>query len=113
MKNTLILCLATSLALIPASGFATMSDECYARCDKMQQERDALHDSHDTFTDSGALSKQLDALDDAISLCRAQCGELTAVQDAYRKCIQDAYGDEYLIGLCRENYMKDRPDHSW
>lgn len=110
----LVLALAGGLTLFAGPGAAMMGDECFAGCDEMQSERDALHDSTDNGAAmNGGVTQSLSDMDDAIAICRAQCAALEAAQELFRDCVARNPDNEEWLDYCRDDYTANRPDNSW
>lgn len=97
LKPALFLSLMMAWTL-PAE--AQMAKACFADCQAMQAERDALFNTaNSSAATSGATTKEIDALDDAIKACNTRCTELDRIQDEYIDCInrvREAAADEKI-----------------
>lgn len=120
MKPVFFTALALGLSIFALPASAEMAAECFAECNAMQEEYDALHDStNDQAAISGGTTNQLSDMGDAIEACNARCAALEAVQDEFVACVTNArnqaekhdYSPELLeefIENCRLGYTLDR-----
>ena len=122
---TLRYALITAMTLgfsLPAQ--AQMSDACYADCNALQTELDALVDElNQSAATSGGKADAIDALKAAIKACETRCGALESLQNEYRDCIkrvEEAQANPNLdltpeeiaaeIENCRTDYRHGKDD---
>lgn len=118
MRYVMIVSVAVIAAAFATPAASQMADACYAECQAMQTERDALYDAANTSAaTSGGTTQQIDALDDAIAACNTRCDELSRIQEEFKACIarvNAAVADpkieltpeeiEFEMNSCRNDY---------
>ncbi|HRK24335.1 MAG TPA: hypothetical protein PLQ11_05210 [Beijerinckiaceae bacterium] len=83
----------TVLASLPAAAQYSPAAACRSRCEGILDRSNNVN--------SGALTRRYNA-------CMAQCNQRQNAENAYRRCMANARGNQAAIQNCRNNYQRDR-----
>ena len=95
LRSTLLVAAAGLMVLttIPAAAQYSPAAACRSRCEGILDRSNNVN--------SGALTRRYNA-------CMAQCNQRQGAENAYRRCMANARGNQAAVQACRGNYQRDR-----